>query len=61
MRFNLTAFEDIQSGTGKVPSVYTSEFEAIALPDILQEIEQFLRGCGFHIYNIDYDTNLLDK
>lgn len=58
MRFKLQATEDIISGTGKAPSVYTHEFDCITLDEVLRETEQFLRGVGFFVYNIDYDTSL---
>lgn len=34
----------------------TYEFSEETLPEILTEIEIFLRGCGFFITNIDYDV-----
>jgi hypothetical protein len=35
----------------------TKTFEATSLPEILPEIEAFLRGAGFYIKNLDYDTS----
>lgn len=58
MRFKLQAMEDINSGLGRAPQTYCAEFDAVVLPDVVQQIEQFLRGCGYYLYNLDYDITL---
>lgn len=55
MKFKLYCVEDIASGTGAAPTSHTTEFEAVGLNVILLNIEQFLRGCGFYLENLDYD------
>ena len=37
-------------------SLYTVVFDKVCLPDIIQEVLQFLRGCGFFLKNLDYDN-----
>lgn len=40
-----------------LPLTNTLEFQAVTLPDILQHVEFFLRGCGFSLKNLDYDAD----
>lgn len=54
MKFRLMAVEEVLPGEG--PAIHTSEFSAEFLPDVLMNIEMFLRGCGFYIKNLDYDA-----
>ena len=55
MKFKLQAIEELYSGMGTAPASHTTEFEAEALPEIMMNIELFLRGAGYFITNIDYD------
>ena len=36
--------------------ISTRTFEQDALPEVIQEIELWLKGCGFHLKNLDYDV-----
>ena len=36
--------------------ISTKTFEAVSLPEIIPEIEAFLRGAGFYIKNLDYEV-----
>ena len=56
MKFKLQAIEELYSGTGTAPASHTTEFEAEALPEIVMNIELFLRGAGFYIKNLDYEV-----
>lgn len=58
MKFKLQATEEMWSGTGRSPQQFTAEFSAMSLQEVCENFELFLRGCGYHIYNIDYDTEL---
>lgn len=57
MKFKLQASEVIASGTGKAPVVSTLEFEEDSLPLVVQHLEIFLRGAGYHLTNLDYDVS----
>lgn len=55
MKFILRAEEEIHSGIGVAPLVHTTEFQADMLPDIVSNIELFLKGAGYSLTNLDYD------
>lgn len=55
MKFKLQATEEMWSGLGTAPQQFTSEFSAVSLLEVVQNFEQFLRGCGYHVENMDYD------
>jgi len=48
MNFNLICSDKL--------TLTTRQFRAEQLSDILQEVEIFLKGCGFYLENIDYDV-----
>ncbi len=56
MKFTLRAEEEVHSGMGTAPAVHTTEFQAETLPEVVMNIELFLRGAGFYLKNMDYDT-----
>jgi hypothetical protein len=47
MNFNLSCSDGL--------TMTTRQFKAVALPDIMVEIELFLKGCGFYVENLTYD------
>ena len=54
MKFTLVAIEtDL---LGRHLHTHTSEFQKDALPEIVTNIELFLRGAGFYIKNLDYEV-----
>ena len=52
MKFKLFAVEEIFSGMGTAPASHTTKFEAEALPEVIMNIELFLKGCGFYLENL---------
>ena len=44
--------EPMPFSSGGITSKKTVEFNCVSLPDILQEFEMFLRGCGFHVSGV---------
>jgi hypothetical protein len=55
MHFKITGIEEIFSGVGEAPSVYTHEFTAITLNEVIPELEPFLRGCGYYL-NLEWNN-----
>ena len=55
MKFKLQATEEMWSGLGGNEQTFTSEFSAVTLNEVVQQVEQFLRGCGYYLENLDYD------
>lgn len=34
----------------------TRQFEADTLPNVIQQMELFLKGCGYYVENLTYDV-----
>lgn len=56
MKFKLQCTDSIETSDGALPCITTMEFEAVFLPEILENVERFLRGAGFYLSNLDYDV-----
>lgn len=38
-------------------TTHTTQFDKELLPEVMLEIELFLRGCGYFLKNLDYDAD----
>ena len=59
MKFKFQATEEMWSGVGTAPQQFTAEFSAVTLNEVIQNFEQFLRGCGYYLENLDYDIPVM--